>query len=386
MKRHHYTQKRKQEVLARYASSQEHLKDILADEGIPKSTFTQWLREYDPTSRDGCLAFTPKNFRHLIRENQHLKDIISVLQESYCSPRAPIKERLTEAENLYKKYNVHLVCEALDISRSTFYNHIKRNQRNNAWFYLRREDLKKEIEKIFSDSNQIYGVRKITAALRSQGMVVSANLVRDLMREMGLISVRQYSKYVHNKELYQCKNYVRRFFETDAPNIVWVSDVTYFKLKDTPFYICAILDVFSRKVIAYSIGETNSSYLIKRTIRQAYNERCPGPGLIFHSDRGSNYKSKSVRSYLYTLGITQSFSKPHTPYDNAVMESFFATLKQEKLYRWKYRSVREFKESVAQYMNWYNNSRLHDYLGNIPPTIYESSYLSRFNDHKVKGQ
>lgn len=377
MKRKHYTNEEKQSIMAKYATSSKQLKDFIVDEGIPKSTFTQWLREYNQQHSKDIYSFTPLNFKHMIKRNKHLEDIISVLQASYCTPNATLRERLDEAERLYPQYNVHLVCEALKISRGTFYNHIKRNKREKAWFFLRREELKPKIEKIFNDSNQTYGVRKVTAKLKTEGVCVSPTLVRELMRELGLINVRSYSKYVYNKELSQYKNYVSQFFEADAPNKTWASDITYFRVKDNPYYICAILDLFSRKVIAYSIGKSNTSYLVKRTVRQAYNDRCPAGNLIFHSDRGSNYRSEAVRKLLISLGITQSFSKPHTPYDNAVMETFFATLKQEELYRMRYRSEREFKESVKSYINFYNNERLHETLGYIPPSKYEHDYFEK---------
>lgn len=194
MHRKHYSEEEKNVVMSRYAAGGGEVKSILAEYGIPKSTFNQWLREYD--LRYGCDSrydFSPRNFRNILLRNDHLEDLVSVMRASYCSPNAPLKERLAEAEQLYKDYNVHLVCEALNIPRGTFYNHIKRNQRDNAWYCLRREDLKKEILRLFDDSRQVYGVKKMTAALRQKKISVSERLVRELMSEMGLISIRVYS-------------------------------------------------------------------------------------------------------------------------------------------------------------------------------------------------
>ncbi len=127
MKRQHYTNEEKEKMLFRYASEQTDVQDLLQEAGIPKSTFNQWLREYD--AQHNCQSendYSPRNFRHLKLRNQHLEDIIAVLNDSYCSPRAPLRERLNEAERLKSSYNTHLVCEALGLSRGTFYNHIKR--------------------------------------------------------------------------------------------------------------------------------------------------------------------------------------------------------------------------------------------------------------------
>ncbi len=285
MQRKHYTEEEKNAVMSQYAACEGEVKTMLAELGIPKSTFNQWLREYDV--RYGCNSkcdFTPRNFRNILRRNDHLEDLLAVLNDSYCSPNASLSERLLEAERLYKNYNVHLVCEALKISRGSFYNHIKRNKRENAWYFLRREELRKEIQDIFYSTGETYGARKMAAALRQRDISASVHLVRELMAEMGLISVRVYSNYLYNKEFGKYKNYLNQNFEVDAPNKVWVSDITYFKYKEKPYYICVILDLFSRKAIACCVGRNNTTYLTKRTFKEAYNYRQPGDGLIFHSD------------------------------------------------------------------------------------------------------
>jgi transposase InsO family protein len=291
-----------------------------------------------------------------LKRNDHLEDLISVMQASYCSPNAPLKERLNEAEQLYKDYNVHLVCEALNISRGTFYNHIKRNQRDNAWYCLRREELKKEILKLFDDSHQIYGAGKMTAALRQKKISVSERLVRELMSEMGLISIRVYSKYLYNKE--------------------------FGKYKDVPYYICVILDLYSRKVIACKVSRSNSTQLVKTTFMEAYNYRQPVPGLTFHSDRGSNYNAQAFRRLLASLKVTQSFSRAHNPYDNAVMESFFGAFKKEELYRSRYRSERQMKECIESYIRFYNEERLHEKLQYKTPVQVEAEFYQSANKRK----
>lgn len=376
MKRQHYTNEEKEKMLFRYASEQTDVQDLLQEAGIPKSTFNQWLREYD--AQHNCQSendYSPRNFRHLKLRNQHLEDIIAVLNDSYCSPRAPLRERLNEAERLKSSYNTHLVCEALGLSRGTFYNHIKRNHRDRAWFFLRREELKKQIRELFDDTSQIYGVRKVTTVLRKRGVVVSTRLVRELMAEMGLISVRVYSNYLYSKEFGKYKNYLNQEFDVDAPNRIWVSDVTYFKYKENPHYICVVMDLFSRKVLSHCVGRSETTYLIKRTIRLAYEERQPGNDLIFHSDRGAAYKSEAVRKYLASLKITQSFSRAYTPYDNAVIENFFGPLKKEELCRRRYRSERELKEYIKEFIIFYNERRPHEKLNYKTPNEVETAYV-----------
>lgn len=377
MGRRHYSDEVKNAIMSRYAAGGEEVKQMLAEYGVPKSTFNQWLREYDiKFGSNSKYDFTPRNFRNILRRNDHLEDLLSVLQDSYCSPNASLTERLIEAERLYKNYNVHLVCEALNISRGSFYNHIKRNKRESAWYFLRREKLRKNIRDIFYDTNETYGARNMTAALRQRDITVSVHLVRELMAEMGLISVRVYSNYLYNKDFGKYKNYLNQNFEVDAPNKVWVSDITYFRYKETPYYICVILDLFSRKIVACCVGRNNTTYLTKRTFREAYNARHPGDGLVFHSDRGSNYGAESFRKLLAANNVTQSFSRAHVPYDNAVMENFFGTMKKEELYRYRYRSERELKESIKLFVERYNSERPHEKLKYKTPDQIEEMYLN----------
>ncbi len=176
------------------------------------------------------------------------------------------------------------------------------------------------------------------------------------------------------------KNIVKRQFKTLKPNEIWVSDVTYIRIRENPYYICVIIDLFSRKVLSYKIGLSNSTQLTKATFKTAYNLRKPTEKLIFHTDRGGNFCSKSFTQYLSKFNIEQSFSKPGTPYDNSVVESFFATLKREELYRTKYRSKNEFKTSLDEYIIFYNTKRIHTNNAYKTPDEKEAEYYSQNAD------
>ena len=139
-------------------------------------------------------------------------------------------------------------------------------------------------------------------------------------------------------------NRLNQQFNPSAPNQVWVSDVTYFRFNNKNYYICAVMDLYARTIIAYRISFKNSTQLVKSTFRQAYETRQPQQNLIFHSDRGTNYRSYSFCSYLKSLHVEQSFSRTHTPYDNSVIESFFSSMKREELYRTKYLFKYELKK------------------------------------------
>lgn len=194
---------------------------------------------------------------------------------------------------------------------------------------------------------------------------------------MGLISIRQDAKSIYDKEQRKFKNRLNQQFNVSNPDDVWVSDVTYFRLNGKNFYICAIIDLYARKVVAYKIGTKNSTQLVKSTFKTAYELRRPDNSLIFHTDRGSNYRSKSFCDYVKSLEVTQSFSRAYLPYDNSVMESFFSSLKREELYRTKYRSEKELRTDVDKYMNFYNEKRPHAKNGYKTPAKKEAEYYER---------
>lgn len=358
-----YSEEIKQSVLALYMAGYKSTHDILADTGIPKSTFYSWLNEYNSKqSQPKKLECTQQSFRILTNRVAKLECIIEILKTVDCSARSPLNARLSELERLFGNYSIHALCEALDVSRGTFYNHIYRNKRDSSWYSKRREELKLQIQDIYDESRQRFGSGKITAILQNRGVKVSLEMVRELMRDMGLISIRQEAKDLYEKDSQKYKNHVNQNFDTNAPNEVWISDITYFKSKNQAYYICVIIDLFSRMVIACNISRRNSTDLVKITFRKAYENRNPTTNIIFHTDRGLNYRSKAICDYLTMLKVTQSFSRAYVPYDNSVMEAFFGTMKREELYRTKYRSEREFKTAVDEYIIFYNSTRPHKKL------------------------
>jgi putative transposase len=376
-----YTEKVKQAVIERYLANNKSVKTIFTEAGIPRSTFYGWLKEHNANQPQPVqIGFTPKNFRILTNKVARLESIIEILKTVDCTVHSPLNEKLSELDRLHGQYSVHALCDALDVPRGTFYNHLYRNKRNNTWYAKRREELKIKIQDIYDESHQRFGSGKITAVLRGKGIAVSPEMVRELMSDMKLISIRQDAKDMYDKETQKYKNHVNQQFDVKTPNEVWVSDITYFKSKNRAYYICVIIDLFSRMVVACKISYRNSTQLVKMTFRQAYEGRQPGAGLIFHTDRGMNYRSKALCEYLRLFHVTHSFSRAYVPYDNSVIESFFGTMKREELYRTKYRSEQEFKAAVAEYIIFYNTKRPHKKLQYKTPVQYETEYYCKRTD------
>ncbi|MCI9671788.1 MAG: IS3 family transposase, partial [Lawsonibacter sp.] len=172
------------------------------------------------------------------------------------------------------------------------------------------------------------------------------------------------------------RNILRQQFQADRPNQIWVSDVTCFKLGERYLYTCVILDLFSRKIVAYNVSKKNSTQLITSTFKIAWEQRSPNAGLIFHSDRGAQYTSHRFRQLLHERSAEQSFSNSEKPHDNAVAESFFAALKKEDLYRKDYTSEAVFKRGLASYIEFNNTQRPHRTLKNQTPCQVEELFMS----------
>ena len=353
----------------------ESVSELTEATGVARSTIYGWIKAAQSDSENEPV--NKKTVNNLESKVIRLSTLIEILQKVFDVENIPTQIRLEELERLYGEYNVHNLCDALMVPRGTFYNHIKRNKRDNAWYAKRRESLREEIQKIYYDKHQIYGSPKIAATLRSRGIKITEGMVRQLMQDMGLISIREGAKDYYDKEKSKNKNYLNQKFNTTRPNEVWVSDITCFRYNEKYYYICVIIDLYARKVVGYMIGGKNSTQLTKSTFKLAYESRHPDENLIFHTDNGSNYTSKSFRDYLKKLRVTQSFSRPHIPYDNSVMESFFSNMKREELYRTKYRSEKEFRTAVKNYIQFYNEERPHSKNKYKTPSQKEAEYFSK---------
>jgi len=375
------TETEKHQLVERYYSG-ESASVICLETGISKSAFYTWLKPYQTTTTDSGHDVSAAEFVKMKSHLQKLEQIIEVFQKVNCSFSSPLKEKLYELESLHGEYSVHVLYEALDVPRGTFYNHIFRNKKGNNSYQIRRDQLSEQIKQIYDQNNQIYGAKKIRAVLADRGVPVSDKMVAELMNEMNLQSLRTSTKKNYKKFNPEKKNdSLKMNFSVNSPNQAWVSDTTYFKLKGKVYYICAILDLYSRKAISYKISEKHSAQLINFTFKQAYKERKPDEELIFHSDRGTQYSSHRFRKLLNSLKVEQSFSPSGSPHHNAVMESFFSSMKKEELYRINYRSNDEFKKGVARYIEFYNTERPHTTIGYKSPNAYEQLFYER-QEHK----
>ena len=344
---------------------------------MAQSTFYEWKKQFDqahpvPEASGTDLSAARKAKRHLEKLSLELK----VLRQCPCGINASIDEKMAAIASLGNKYSIHVLCDALGLPRGTYYNR-KRREGMLTSYELNDEAIKPLIEKIFLDSKRRFGRKPIHHKLSDMGYHVSEKRIARLMKEMGLEVAKPTYKAIHQKPLPRTyfKNLLTRQFDQAEPNLVWVSDITYVKVGEQYYYVCVILDLFSRRVLSYRISDTIDTSLSLSTFEDAFHFRKP-ENLIFHSDQGVQYTAYVFRQRLRDLQVKQSFSTPGNPYDNSVCESFFHTLKKEALYHHLYETPQELEEVLDEYIDFYNGYRPHRKLNMKTPMQYEAEFFS----------
>lgn len=365
------SEKEKQKIVERYLCG-ETVASICKDIGYPRSTVYGWIKRRKSGLQNHQVNI--KDYRILKTMYERQKLVVHILQNAPCRANDPLHDRLKAIKDMSSKYTVYTLCDAFNVPKGTYYNYLLRSKGEDSQAAKRRAQLKPIIEEIYDKSNQNFGAGKIAAIMRDRGITVTERLVGNIMHKNGWFSVRTNAKALYEYCERRKENILKQNFKAEKPNQIWVSDVTYFNYSERKFYICVILDLYSRKVVAYKISKRNSTQLTKATFKYAYFRRNPQEGLIFHSDNGSNYVSKSFYTYLKQFGVRQSFSRSGQPHDNAVSEAFFKGMKAEELYRYKFKSEREFRKAVADYIEYYNANRPHTCLGYLTPNRYEELY------------
>ena len=270
------------------------------------------------------------------------------------------------------KYPIDVLCDALDVSRSGYYAWKGRPASARA---KADEQLGVEIVAIHRRSRRTYGSPRVHADLRAKGRRVGKKRVERLMRKNGLAAqrkrrFRRTTDSNHDGPI--APNVLERQFVQEAPNTVWVTDVTYIFTAQGWLYLAVMLDLFSRRVVGWATSDTNDRFLALDALYRSLRARRPRKGLVHHSDRGSPYASEDYRDALRDRGITASMSRTGDCWDNAVAESFFATLKGELVDHDRYATRAAAVASIGDYIeNFYNIERRHSHLGYVSPIEYE---------------
>lgn len=343
---------------------------------ISESSLYAWKKEYDATHQ--LIIRKPsevKTFRQKQLHSQKVDQMIEVLRESHCRLDATTDEKMAIIEKMEGRYSVHVLCEALGLPRGTYYNR-KRQEDKKYRYQEDDEKVKPLIKEIFEESKCRFGRKPIHHILLEKGIHFSEKRVARLMGEMGLQVERPQYMAEHLKPIPRSyfKDQLRQDFSQKAPNLVWVSDITYIKVGNQYCYLCVVIDLFSRSVLAYGLSENIDTTLTLTTFKAAYKTRGKPDGLMFHTDQGMQYTAYTFRRYLRTVSVKQSFSHPGSPHDNSVCESFFHTMKKEAIYHHLYDNMEELRSAVDEYIDFYNNNRPHRKLNMMTPSNFESEF------------
>ena len=261
------------------------------------------------------------------------------------------------------------MCQLAQVNRAGYYR----------WFQEREPqqeemELRSNLQQLFLAHRRRYGYRRLTQALRRQGLLVNHKRVQRLMREDNLLGLQPKAFVVTTNAQHQYEvhlNLASRM-KLKGVNQLWVADITYIRLAGEFVYLAVILDAFSRKVVGWELARTLTCELTKTALQRAISTRQPPRGLVHHSDRGVQYASQEYIKLLQQQGIVPSMSRPANPYDNASCESFMKTLKREEIYASEYRDLEDLRQHLEEFIDgYYNQVRLHSALAYLSPEEFE---------------
>ena len=271
------------------------------------------------------------------------------------------------------------MCKALDVSKSGFYSWLDRKESSRKKYH---RILISWIVKIHAESEGTYGAERIQQGLYEKGIRCDVRVISKLMKVAKISSKIKAgfkpSTTDSNHENRISPNLLKRNFQVAKPNQAWVSDITYIFVGNTWMYLCVIIDLFNREIIGWNFDDNMETPLLIKTFENAVNTRKPEKDCIFHSDRGVQYTSNEFRSLLEKNKMRQSMSRKGDCWDNAVAESFFKTLKVEKVNHMKYETKQEAKTDLFRYIEvFYNRKRFHSTLGFTSPVSFRIQYEKR---------
>ena len=274
-------------------------------------------------------------------------------------------------------YPVHLLKRVLSVSAGGYYAWIGRPLSNWA-----REESRLEVEIRAADkrTRQVYGAEKLQYDLAKHGIRVGICRIKRIRRKLGIRckQKRKFKATTNSKHTFPvADNILGQQFKVAAPNKVWVSDITYVPTDEGWLYVAGHKDLFTADIVGYAMGERLTRNLVSESLFKAVAAKRPAKGLIHHSDRGSQYCSHEYRNILERFGLKASMSRKGNCYDNAPMESFWGTLKQELVHHRRYRTRQEAIRDITEYIEiFYNRQRLQPGLGFLSPAVFEQRYYA----------
>ncbi|WP_395858562.1 IS3 family transposase [Affinibrenneria salicis] len=370
-----------------YDSQWAALSSIAPKIGCTPETLRTWLRQHerDAGNGDGGLSTTERQrLKELERENRELRrsnDILRQASAYFCEGgvRPPLEKIAPLVNTLRNEHGVGPVCRELDIAPSTYYRH-QQHRQHPARRSLRakRDDLlKPEIQRVYDENHSVYGVRRVWRQLLREGISVARCTVSRLMTAMGLAGVRRGKKVrttVSRKDV-AAGDRVNRQFVAERPDQLWVADFTYVSTCQGFAYVAFIIDVFAGRIVGWRVSSSMETRFVLDALEQALWSRRPA-GTVHHSDKGSQYVSLAYTQRLKDAELLASTGSTGDSYDNAMAESVNGLYKAEVIHRQSWKTRSEVELATLAWVDWYNNRRLLERLGHIPPAEAEQAYYT----------
>ena len=281
------------------------------------------------------------------------------------------------------RFGVEPICAVLPIAPSTYYEH-KARQREPERLPARRQrdqQLKPEVQRVWSENLRVYGARKVWLQLNRESVRVARCTVARLMRELGLRGVRRGKRWrttVPDEALERPADLVKRAFTATRPDQLWVADITFVSTWRGPVYVAFVIDVYSRRIVGWRVWNSLRTDLVLDALEQALHARTPDAGLIHHSDRGSQYLSIRYGERLAEAGIAPSVGSVGDSYDNALAETINGLYKTELIHhRGPWHHLEAVEYATLEWVDWFNHRRLLQPIGDVPPAEFEQAYYNQ---------
>ncbi|MDO9713942.1 IS3 family transposase [Paracraurococcus lichenis] len=387
--RRNFTDEFKAKTVAWLESSDLPLSQLSQELGIEQSILRAWRRKLRPSgvqsprpataSSNGHAGTVPAitadqaEIRRLRRELERAQMERDILKRPHRHLLGTCEMRFRFIDEHRQTFPVRVLCEVLEVSPAGYYAWRGRPESGRT---TANRELLGEICRVHEASRGRYGSPRVHAALRAEGVRAGQHRVARLMLQHGMAARRSRRGQPRTTDsrhaLPIAPNLLERRFTAPAPNRVWLADLTNIRTGEDWLYLAVVLDLFSRRVVGWAMADHMRGELALAALHMAIARQRPAPGLIAHSDRGSQYAASDYRVALAGIGARASMSRKGDPLDNAPMESFFKTLKAELVYNAEYATHSEARRDVFAFMEvWYNRQRLHSAIGYITPEQME---------------
>jgi putative transposase len=358
--------------------------------GCTPQTLLEWAKkaEIDSGRRAGVPTDMSDKLKALERENRELRQANEILRKASAyfamAERPPVQAMIAFIDDHREAHGVEPICKVLPIAPSTYHAHAAKRRDPAKLSGRARQDaaLKIEVRRVFEENFRVYGARKVWRQLKREGFDVARCTVSRLMRDMalqGVIRGKSIKTTVSDKAAPCPLDHVNRQFKAPRPNVLWLSDFTYVATWTGFVYVAFVIDAYARRIVGWRASRTAHAGFVLDALEQALHDRRPvhRGGLVHHSDRGSQYVSIKYTERLAEAGIEPSVGSVGDSYDNALAETINGLYKAEVIHRrgpWRNFEAVEF--ATLEWVDWFNNRRLLEPIGNIPPAEAEQRYYA----------